>query len=400
MDNVTHTLIGFALGRVARGRRKEPDPTLTWAAVIGSNLPDLDFVTPVFVSLFDHQPKLEYLLLHRGHSHTFALAPLLAAVTTGLALWIGGEKSLRRAGKVFALALIALAVHIGADSWNNYGVHPFYPWNNRWYYGDFVFILEPFIWLALIPLAIEECRKLWARGFWVLLGVGLLIFCGFSRYTPFPVPLALLAWGAVIAWIQWKARGPWPGLIALALILVSFRVGSLSAREKLMAFADPTEQSVQLSLTPAPSNPFCWRAIWVSVEKPSRYRIRSANVSLWPSEFSPIDGCGYSPRGGTAPEMRADLVSTSNVQWLSMYTGELSELRTLSRENCEFQAFLRFARAPFWTADTGGGVLVGDRRFAREQAKGFSEIEIPPKPNCASWIPPWVPPTQAALVTP
>jgi inner membrane protein len=32
---------------------------------------------------------------------------------------------------------------------NNYGVRFLLPWNSRWFYGDFVFIIDPFIWLVL-----------------------------------------------------------------------------------------------------------------------------------------------------------------------------------------------------------------------------------------------------------
>ncbi len=44
-------------------------------------------------------------------------------------------------------------LHIAMDFTNNYGVHPFWPVDNRWFYGDSVFIIEPLFWAACAPLA-------------------------------------------------------------------------------------------------------------------------------------------------------------------------------------------------------------------------------------------------------
>ena len=46
-------------------------------------------------------------------------------------------------------SLIATATHPIMDWTNNYGVRFLLPWNPRWFYGDFVFIIDPFIWIVL-----------------------------------------------------------------------------------------------------------------------------------------------------------------------------------------------------------------------------------------------------------
>jgi len=40
-------------------------------------------------------------------------------------------------------------LHIAFDAFNNYGVHPFAPFEDRWFYGDAVFIIDPWLWLTL-----------------------------------------------------------------------------------------------------------------------------------------------------------------------------------------------------------------------------------------------------------
>ena len=90
MDNVTHTLIGALLGETV-ARTTQPDPRglpgdvrrnlLVATAAIGSNLPDVD-VLYSFIG-----GKINYLLQHRGHSHTIVGALLLAAVAFAIARW-------------------------------------------------------------------------------------------------------------------------------------------------------------------------------------------------------------------------------------------------------------------------------------------------------------------------
>src|SRR4051812_47580723 len=92
MDNVTHTLIGLAVGQGFVGRRPE-DPALgraiVWASIIGNNLPDLDFVVPPLLASATGSTKLAYLLHHRGHSHTLIVGLGLALVVAALAARIG-----------------------------------------------------------------------------------------------------------------------------------------------------------------------------------------------------------------------------------------------------------------------------------------------------------------------
>src|SRR6185436_4300700 len=48
-------------------------------------------------------------------------------------------------GRTYAIALIAMATHPALDFLNSYGVRPFLPWNNTSYYGDAVFIIDPYL---------------------------------------------------------------------------------------------------------------------------------------------------------------------------------------------------------------------------------------------------------------
>ena len=120
--------------------------------VVGSNLPDLDVLYS-----FGSGDKLAYLLEHRGHTHTVVgalFAAVAMLVVCALALRMKRISLSRRDRTVLvALALLAPLLHIAMDSLNTYGVHPWWPIDNRWYYGDAVFIVEPLFWASAASLA-------------------------------------------------------------------------------------------------------------------------------------------------------------------------------------------------------------------------------------------------------
>ncbi|MDY6946837.1 MAG: metal-dependent hydrolase, partial [Pseudomonadota bacterium] len=150
MDNITHTIIGTLVGEVAArvapaGRSTLPATTrrnlCVTLAAIGSNLPDVDLLYSFFGG------KLNYLLHHRGHTHTILLALLLGGATLAATRWWlrrrGLQASSQDYGLLAAVLLFTPLLHIAMDFSNNYGVHPFWPLDNRWFYGDSVFIIEP-----------------------------------------------------------------------------------------------------------------------------------------------------------------------------------------------------------------------------------------------------------------
>ena len=59
------------------------------------------------------------------------------------------------------------------DFTNSYGVHPFWPVDNRWYYGDAVFIVEPLLWACSAPLLFTLRSKVTRALVAVVLVVGI-----------------------------------------------------------------------------------------------------------------------------------------------------------------------------------------------------------------------------------
>ncbi len=133
--------------------RKTALATLT--LTLAAEAPDLDIIGgllrgPAFG--FAH---------HRGFTHSFLGVPLDAFVVVGLVylLWrlrgrkIKDSKLPPRWGLLFLYACLAGLSHILLDFTNNYGVRPFWPFSEKWYSWDIVFIVEP-IMLAFLILGL------------------------------------------------------------------------------------------------------------------------------------------------------------------------------------------------------------------------------------------------------
>jgi inner membrane protein len=135
------------MGRAGLNRKTAlATATLTLAA----EAPDLDVFSRIGGSAFG-------LNHHRGFTHSFLGVPLVAAVVVGFIylLWrLRGRKTRNpnlppRWGLLFAYACLAGLSHILLDFTNNYGVRPFWPFSERWYSWDIVFIADPILLVVL-----------------------------------------------------------------------------------------------------------------------------------------------------------------------------------------------------------------------------------------------------------
>lgn len=98
---------------------------------------------------------------HRGFTHSFLGVPLVAAVVIAFVYLIWRLRRRRtsdsnlppRWGLLFGYACLAGFSHILLDFTNNYGVRPFWPFSEKWYSWDIVFIVEP-VMLGLLILGL------------------------------------------------------------------------------------------------------------------------------------------------------------------------------------------------------------------------------------------------------
>jgi len=408
MDNLTHTLAGLLLGKAVLAYRPRTLPeaprrtrvVLVTASALAQNLPDFDFlyagITP---------GKLGYLLHHRGHTHTIPIGLALALVA-----YAGARALLARANPtpfdrraLVGLTLLGPLLHLAMDFSNNYGVHPFWPFDNRWFYGDAVFIVEPWLWVAAFPALIASSRRI-AR---TLLVVAFALCIGLAFVVPV-VPLGLSLALAISALVTTaiafrsseRARFSF-AIAAWASVTALFAATSGRARAEAVAAIRPEHGEVlDVVTTPFPGHPFCFNVTLLG-KRAEWFWLRTARVSAAPGLF-PVASC---PRGfdtelgkSTAPLEPAKDAPNAAVQFAGLWVGRTADLARLAREDCRIGALLRFVRIPFYRIERNR-TIVGDLRYDRDDRLDFAELafETVGTAECPPAVPPWRPPREDLL---
>ncbi|MBO9518991.1 MAG: metal-dependent hydrolase [Porphyrobacter sp.] len=162
MDNLTHTLAGWALGQT--GLKQKSRKGLA-ALILGANMPDID----VFLGWVPWVP----LATHRGFTHglvggVLLMPPILAGLLWLLDRWQAGRGTSfisgleMRFGWLLALSYLGALTHPLLDWQTAYAVQLFSPFSNRWYHTDALFIIDLWILLTLggaIALSIRRESK-------------------------------------------------------------------------------------------------------------------------------------------------------------------------------------------------------------------------------------------------
>jgi inner membrane protein len=148
LDNLTHSLVGLTAAKTGLERLS---PGATLLCVLAANAPDSDVAIILFGDRWD------VLQHHRGITHSFigtaSLALLLPLIFYGVdRLWalIRHHSPKTNFRGLLIASFVASATHPLLDWTNNYGIRLLLPWNARWFYGDLVFIVDPFLWIVLI----------------------------------------------------------------------------------------------------------------------------------------------------------------------------------------------------------------------------------------------------------
>lgn len=375
MENITHSLVGATLAELVlpAGSSTARRRVFFLAGIAAANLPDADLlytrITP---------PPLGYLLHHRGHTHTIAglvaqgLLIGVACLLPVIARQLGDAR-----GRLWALLALALSSHLVLDSWNSYGVHPFWPIESRWFYGDAIFIAEPWLWLLLGTAATLNTRT--DRGRLLLATALALLPIAATSFGQMPVAAlaAIVAAAVGLGWLMRERSPRWRSSAALALT-AAFVASMFGLRhrvhDRVVASMASAERAgvLDVVLNPRPANPLCWNALAiVRDEGAGEYRLTRGNATSLGAR-----GCGE--------ERAVDVV------WDEPVRQPLQRLRALHANDCAVRAWLQFGRAPVLDERA-----IGDLRFGGTSADNFSMMPLSPagpSADCPSNLTTWTPP--------
>jgi inner membrane protein len=446
MENLTHTLIGLAAGESFARCTRPTEGGLPQAArrslfvtlaAIGGNAPDVDLAWSYTAS----DRRFGYMLEHRGYTHTVLGCLVLAGLLyAGAEWWMHRRRLMPAARDRFHLALVAVVgtlLHLGMDSLNTYGVHPFWPFDNRWFYGDSLFIGEPLFWLAGAPL-IFLVRSWLARVLLSLAALAGLFGVGWMhRGEPLSYVAIIAATLALLGVGRWaSARGAAltsVGMMA-GVVAISVACGAVAASrmDGILAERFPGDRTIERILMPTPADPLCWEVL-VLATRGDLYTVRDGVLSIAP-DILPISRCPVvfpqrpppspegsrvprrppaSPEGsGTGAERSARAArfvrsptppmapvpapNSPAILWFGEYSMSRAQLERLVDGNCDAAAMMQFARVPF-AFQQGGVWYLGDLRFNRDAGFQF-QVGAETPARCSIHVP-WVAPRADDLLS-
>lgn len=293
MDNLTHSLVGLTASKAGLERLS---PGATVVCILAANVPDSDIVTLI-------GGRWNYLHHHRGITHSI-LGAIVLGLTLPLIFYLADrliarirarQPAVKLKGLMIA-SLLVTATHPFMDWTNNYGVRPFLPWSSQWFYGDFVFVIDPFLWMILGG----ACFLLTAKsklqvGIWMLMAMVLTYLVltvptqrGMERPVVLTTIWVLVLIGLVVSFKLGLARR-WGSRIALAaLVLVGFYWGSLAslhwfainaARIEARAIVSQHAESItDIAAMPTLANPFQWSCVVETEHAAYRFELSIARI--------------------------------------------------------------------------------------------------------------------------
>jgi inner membrane protein len=274
VDPVAHTLFGATLAESGLRRRSR---YATATLIVGANLPDVD----ALARFWDRDVELH---VRRGWTHgvlAMVLLPLLLAGMVALwHRWRGSAMTQPPAPAynpraILALSYLSVWSHPALDWINTYGVRLLMPFDGRWFYGDALFIVDPWFWLltaAGVVLARSGNRAAIAGwvglallATWIVLGAD-----GVSSGVKAGWIVGLL----LLAALRW-ARPAWAleggaskaGIATLVLYIgMAYGLARLAESAALQRFP----AAAQVQANPTPGVPFAHRMV---VVEENRYRV-------------------------------------------------------------------------------------------------------------------------------
>ncbi len=316
MDNLTHSMIGAALGQA--GLKKLSGlgmPTL----IIAANIPDLDAACSVY--------GIQSLEMRRGLTHgpiaMLVLPVLLTAIMVGFDRWQArrGKRPEARAPvrpwHLLLLAFIGTLSHPAFDWLNSYGIRLLEPFSSRWFYGDSIFIIDIWMWAMLIG------GYLWSRR-------------------------------AERRGGDWRRRG---GIVVAAVSAYILGNGVLTGlAETRTAERVRADYGITPELVVANPVPI---AFW-------------QRETLWRGEGQRGSG-SLNLTGGVLPSLFAE--PERGPLPIGM---DDPRIAAAAARNPEVRAFLFWSRMPYTERQGDGSIVIGDQRFGNELARGRFSVRIPP----------------------
>ncbi len=343
MENIAHTLLGATLAKA--GLEKETAyalPTLIAAA----NLPDIDNFLGRGQSYFDH---------HRGITHSLVGVLGLSLALAGTVWAAGrirsgaGRKEIRFL-PLWLISAIGVLSHPFLDFLGDYGLRPFLPFSSKWYYGDLLSIVDPWVWLIFGCSLFLAARTKFGKTAWIVLACALDSVIFFAAGKIFALCWTMLALANAAGMSALRRYGVRPPRAAVVIFIVYLGLAATAhyaiLREARQS-GPPLVSDAVKKVSVLPGRPGTEGRWTVVLEGAEHYYIADVGLQNWSER---------PPKFETYSKNLQD----------KCYREALAQP--------QIAALARFARFPSVQVSVSGGlcsVLLRDLRYARQSDSGW-----------------------------
>ena len=287
-------------------------------------------------------------------------------------------------------SMIAAATHPLMDWTNNYGVRPLLPWDGSWFYGDLVFIVDPYLLLILggASFLLTSNGRAKVAG-WSLLAIAVSIVVLLASPARVAgggaLTVARIIWiSSVLTFALARAlklqKRVGKSLAVAALVLVVLYCGALgwvhslayrsAVNQAKTIAAQRGERFIRVAAMPTVANPFRW--LCVAETDRAMYRF-----IVGPGENAAAVYAANSPTGGDPS------ASPPAIERYEKLTGAGEQLVSSASRDPRARVLLGFARFPIAEIESNdciGRTLVqfADLRYTEPGAsRGNFSLSVP-----------------------
>lgn len=169
-----------------------------------------------------------------------------------------------RPGVLLGIAFLGVWSHPLLDWVNTYGIRLLMPFNDTWFYGDSIFIIDPWLWLLAGAGVVLVRSQSWRSiGAWVVLGTALTALVVSADMVPLAAKIVWVAGIGAIAVARWAgvyriaAQPVALSLLIATLVYIVFMVAGarFTAMHARTHLASQGIEVTQVMANPMPARP-------------------------------------------------------------------------------------------------------------------------------------------------
>lgn len=198
---------------------------------------------------------------------------------------------------LLGVAFLGVWSHPLLDLLNTYGVRLLMPFSDTWFYGDTLFIIDPWFWLlAGAGVVLARSESWFGISGWIVLGTAVTALITTADVVPFFLKVIWLIGLSAIIIVRWSGRHRGATqpiaftLLAILLLYIAFMItgSKLTASQARAQLTDGGSEISQVMANPLPARIFIRTGIAASETHYYRFKINWLRPESFELDDEPI----------------------------------------------------------------------------------------------------------------